>query len=60
MGSISATSFSSIQQSVLALQDSQDQISLAVLQKAQQADEQQGAAAVQLIEAASQIVDVRV
>ena len=60
MTSISATSsVSSIQQSILAQQDAQDQISISILQKAQQNEQQQGAAAVQLIEAAGSIVDVR-
>lgn len=61
MDSISAASSSAgIQQSVLAMQEAQGQMNTAILAKAQQSDKQQGAAAVQLIEAAGRVVDVKV
>lgn len=61
MDSISASSsYSSIVQSVLANQDSRGQFDIRVMKAAQESDKQQGAAAVQLIEAAGRVVDIRV
>lgn len=60
MDSISASSsYSSIVQSVLANQDTRSQFEIGVMKAAQESDKQQGAAAVQLIEAAGHLVDVR-
>lgn len=47
-------------QAAAAQTETQDSLQVAVLAKAQDVQQQQGSAAVQLIEAATQIVDVRV
>lgn len=61
MDSVSSCSSStSIVQAVLANQETRGQIDISLLKMAQQNDQQQGAAAVQLIEAAGRVVDIRV
>jgi len=60
ISSCSSCSSSSIVQAVLANQESRGQFDMSLLKTAQENDKQQGAAAVQLIEAAGRVVDIKV